>query len=236
MTKIDFLPDDYIEKRAQRHTNFVCLIVFVLVTIGLGAGFFVLERRQGHLEAEVAKINAEMLKAGEALEQLEVLEKQKKQMMQKASISAALMEPVPRTLLIATVTNALPSGTSLVEYKLKTKEHIANAGTATHNNRKKRNAGKKPEKDDTPTAPPKYETTIELTGIAPTDLEVSALIGKLSKSLLLGQVNLTSSQEHKLDDGGVVVRYFKLALELDSKARASQDDVRFARRQRVHGM
>jgi len=234
MTKVNFLPDDYIEKKAQRRTNIICLILFVLVTAGLGTGFLVLEQRKDRLALRMEQTHMEMIKAGESLKQLEILEQKKKQMTQKASISALLMEPVPRSLLLATVTNALPGGVSLVDCKLNTKEQTTVRGSVSRNKQSRRSK-KKTTNENQPPALPKYETDIEISGIAPTDFEVSALMEELNKSGLFSQVNLSSSEEHKLQDDEVL-RYFKLALTLDPKARASEEDVRFAREHHVRGM
>ena len=122
MKKVDFLPEDYIEKKAQHRTNIICLTLFLLVTAGVGGGFAVTEQRQREIDAQTAKVNREMLQVSESLKQLEVLESKRKEMMKKASISASLMEPVPRSLLLATITNDLPVGVSLLKCKLDSKD------------------------------------------------------------------------------------------------------------------
>ena len=235
MTKVNFLPDDYIEKKAQRRTNVVCLILFLIVTAGLGTGFMFMEQRKQQLDLQVEQTNAEMIKAGESLKQLEYLEEKKKQMTGKAAVSALLMEPVPRSLLLATITNALPPGASLVEVKLATKETTSAKPKASLNKRNRRAPKKNESKDgEVEVSLPRYVTTMAISGLAPTDLEVSSLIGELNKSDLFSQVNLTSSKEFECEDD--LLRYFQLALTLDAKARATEDDVQFARRQHVYGM
>jgi uncharacterized membrane protein YeiB len=122
--KVNFLPEDYLDKKAQRRTNVVCLFLFILVVGGVGGAFVVTEQRQKAVKEKAAEINRQMAQAGKALGQLELLEYKKKQMETKASISAMLMEPVPRSLLLAIITNALPADVSLTEYNLSGKEEI----------------------------------------------------------------------------------------------------------------
>jgi len=232
--KVDFMPEDYLEKKAQRRTNIVCLFLFLVVVAGVGGGFLYTEREQSSLKEKVAKVNGEMLQANEALKQLDTLEEKKTEMATKAAISAMLMEPVPRSLLLATITNCLPARVSLIEYALVSKEVINNTPQVRSRNKKARtqNTEKKSEADAF--VPPQMETKIELTGIAPTDLEVAKLISNLNESSLFAQVNLQMSEEYEYADE--TVRRYKLMLILNPQARASNKDVEMARRQHVQGM
>jgi len=112
--KLNFLPEDYLEKKAQQRTNIICLFLFLLVAGGVGTCFTLVEKRQQKMRKLEAEVNQKMNRASENLQQFETLETKKKQMMSKASISALLMEPVPRSLLLATITNNLPSSVSLL--------------------------------------------------------------------------------------------------------------------------
>ncbi|MCK5270577.1 MAG: PilN domain-containing protein [Sedimentisphaerales bacterium] len=228
---IDFLPEDYLEKKSQRRTNVVCLFLFLLVVAGVGGAFLFTERQQSRLKQKVAEVNQKMVRAGEVLKQLDDLEKKKKEMMEKAAISAMLMEPVPRSLLLATITNDLPDSVSLIDYKMICKVLKDKSKNTRSRNKKAR---KKKTEAAKPAAPPKTETTIEFTGLAPTDLEVAKLIANLNKSPLFSQVNLKLSEEHKF--ANEVMRRFQLRVILDPEARASNKDVETARHKHISGM
>lgn len=230
---IDFLPEDYLEKKSQRRTNIVCLFLFLSVVTGVGGGFLFTERQQSRLKQKMAEVNQKMTRAGEVLKQLDELEKKKKEMMKKAAISAMLMEPVPRSLLLATVTNDLPDNVSLIDYKMICKVLKDNSRNTRSRNKKARK-NKKKAKVDKLVAPPKTETTIEFTGLAPTDLEVAKLIANLNKSPLFSQVNLKLSEEHKF--ANEVMRRFQLLVVLDPEARASNKEVETARHKHISGM
>ena len=234
---VDFLPEDYIEKKAQQRTNVICLVLFLLVTAGVGGGFAVTEQRQRKIDKRSADINREMLQVGESLKQLEVLETKRKEMMRKASISASLMEPVPRSLLLATITNNLPVGLSLLSYELKCKDASPKAeNTRSRNKKGKRKiTAKSQDKSQEKTVEArKWETTIELSGLAMTDIQVAELIGQLNDSALINQVNLIFSEEKEVDEE--MLRHFKLMVKLDPKVRASEEDVALARQKGVSGM
>jgi len=239
--KIDFLPEDYIEKKAQQRTNVICLVLFLLVTAGVGGGFAVTEQRQREIDKRSTKINREMLQVSESLKQLDMLKKQRKEMMHKASISASLMEPVPRSLLLATMTNDLPTGVSLLKYDIKSKdlaEKNRKKGRKSRSRNKKskmknKTKGKNNDKDKK-IDPRKWETSIELTGLAPTDIQVAKFIRRLNDSPLFSHVNLVFSEEHEMSEE--LLRHFKLAVMLDPDVRASEEEVVLARKTNVKGM
>jgi len=240
MKKLDFLPEDYVEKKAQQRANVICLCLFLVVLAAVGCGFAITEKRQGQIDGRVEDVNQQMRKASESLKQLDVLEGKRNEMMKKASISASLMEPVPRSLLLATTTNDLPAGVSLTEFKLVSKnvKSQANAGrsrsTRSRNKKSRRDTGTKGKEDKQTIEPVKWETTIEIIGISPTNKEVAGLIGNLNKSMLFAEVNLIYTEEHEVQEE--TVRKFKLEVIMDPEARASEEDVQMARKKFIQGM
>ncbi len=240
MKQANFLPGDYIEKRAQRRTNIVCLILFVVVMVGVAGGFMVTERHQRQVDERMSQINKEMRQASASLQQLKMLEAKREEMMKKASISASLMEPVPRSLLLATVTNDLPAGVSLTEFKLSSKDVSQKSSATASRIRRSRNKKSPPSNTVTASASgevvvlKKWETIIEITGLAPTDIQVAQFIAQLHKSNLFHEVNLVYSEEHEIEEE--IIREFKLMLILDPEVRASEEEVTEARRKFIIGM
>jgi Tfp pilus assembly protein PilN len=239
MKKLDFLPEDYIEKKAQQRANVICLCLFLVVLAGVGCGFAITEKRQGQIDGRVEDVSQQMRKASESLKKLDVLEGKRNEMMKKAAISASLMEPVPRSLLLATTTNDLPAGVSLTEFKLvsknvKSTQSVGSRTTRSRNKKSRRDTSAKGEDDKQTIEPEKWETTIEVIGISPTNMEVAGLIANLNKSALFASVNLIYSEEHEVQEANV--RKFKLEVILDPEARASEEDVQMARKKFIQGM
>ena len=233
--KVDFLPEDYLDKKSQRRTNIVCLFLFLMVVGGVGSGVLMSKQRQKSIRNQAEQINKQMIMAGESLKKLEMLEKKKQQMMTKASISAMLMEPVPRSLLLATITNNLSSGVSLIDYKLTSKTLVDKTKVAKSRNKKaRRKKQKSAEEEKKDITPPKMEVKMEFTGLAPTDLEVAQFIANLNKSHLFSQVNLVFSEEHTIKEE--MMRRYCLEVVLDSSVRAGTSDVELARQQHIKGM
>jgi len=224
---MDFLPEDYFAKKAQRRTNGICLTLFVLVVAAVAAGFAVTEQRQRSVDQQAACVSAEMNEARGALEKLESLEKTKKQMMVKARLIASLLEPVPRSLVLATVTNKLPEGVTLTGHKLETKELKPEAPKVTG---KKGKQAKKTSRSRKKAAPAersginrRFQATVELIGVAETDRQVAKYMENLSRSALLTHLNLSFSKEYGHDDRSM--REFKLTGVLKQDIRASEKEL-----------
>jgi len=178
-----------------------------------------------------------MLQVSDSLKQLELVETKRKEMMQKASISASLMEPVPRSLLLATITNALPPNVSLVNYKLSSKvasEKSSKKKAVSRNKKRKKKKKKKNDEQKPVVKASKWETKIEIEGLALNDLQVAQLIANLNGSHLFKQVNLVFSEEHNINEE--LLRHFKVMVMLDPDVRASEEDVTLARQKGVRGM
>ena len=232
-TDLNFMPEDYLEKKAQKRTNIICLFLFLVVSAGVGAGFMITEQRQEAVRKESDKVNKMMSKAGTMLKRFEDLEKKKKEILEKASVSAKLMEPVPRSLLLATITNDLPAGVSLLSYKLTSKEIIpASAHKKIRNKRKL--LKKKKDSVRKKVVIPRLDVSIEFTGLAQTDKQVSRVIGELNKSKLFSQVNLSFTKEYKSKEE--LIRFFKIIIRLAPNARADERDVEMARHKHIKGM
>jgi Tfp pilus assembly protein PilN len=240
MSKVNFLPEDYLDKKAQQRTNIICLALFLLVMGGVACGFLIAEKRQRAIDRRAKEINQKMIEANQALQKLDQLQNRKKQMMSKASICASLMEPVPRSLLLATQTNSLPMRVSLVKYKLVCKEIKKPVVKSKTLNKKAKylaaaqGADKKEEEKPAEPEVPKLDTKIEIAGIAPTDIQVAKYIESLNQSELFSQVNLVLSEEKEIKEE--LLRHFKLMIQLDPEAQAKEEDVLLARKKTITGM
>ncbi len=237
MSDVNFLPEDYVEKKAQQRTNFICLALFFLVMAGVAGGMLVTEKRQKTMNIRQETVKKKFVKATESLKKLETLEKKKKQMMDKALVSASLMETVPRSLLVATVTNDLPSGVSLLNYEMVSKvqkQKVVRKSKQSKSRSKKRSNQSKAEEPKKEIKPEKYETSIEIEGLAGTDLQVAKFIAQLNRCSMFEQINLIFSEEHENKEQ--IMRRFKLLVSLNVDAKASEEDVALVKDMRVTGM
>jgi Tfp pilus assembly protein PilN len=227
MININFVPDDYIQKRESLRANMMYLILFLIVMISLSGTFVVLKISQKAIANQAMIAAAKMDKAKKDIAQLEDLQAKHKLMMKAALMTAELIEPAPRTVILAELTNTLPAGVSLGDLKLLEKQPSTTTNSSapkanTYDQAKTAAAAQNaapaalPEKND-------VETCIEIDGIAPSDIQVAEYIAQLNNSILLDDVQLVLSKESVKDD--IVFREFKLTARLKKDIHLSKEDI-----------
>ena len=223
MSNINFVPDDYVQSNESRRANLMCLVLFCVVMAGLAGSFVTIKIRQRACRAQEVLVNAKMAKMEESIRKFEELQIKRKEMMRTALTTAELLEPVPRSVLLASLTNNLPPGVSLVKLDMVQKEAPKSAADRLKNkydpapDKAGADSGAKLSQEKA------LETRMEIEGIAPSDLQVASYIEHLSGSVLLDNVALVESKEKKIDD--TVYRQFKLTAMLSREVHLTKDDV-----------
>ena len=229
MVNINFVPDDYAQSNESRRTNFIYIILFGVVMIALGGSFVSIKIRQRACYTSEELINARMTEIKESINQFEELQTRKREMMKTALTTSELLEPVPRSILLASLTNNLPEGVSLSKVDLIQKQMKQNptvATTSKFQSAQSQNANSKAaqSRNGAPENPEKLlETLIDIGGLAPSDLQVASYIEQLSNSSLLDNVALVESKEYKIEDS--TLRQFKLSAMLRKNVHLTKDDI-----------
>jgi hypothetical protein len=223
MLNINFVPDDYVQSSESQRTNLIYLVLLAVVMMALGGLFVTIKIRQHVLCHEVARIDAEMAQEEEDLKRLSELQAKQKEMMKTALTTTQLLEPVPRSVLLASLTNSLPIGVSLLRLDMIQKESKQAGSALASTNRYQTAQVNKTSAQRAGTVEKLSETHIDIGGIAPSDLQVADYIERLSDSILLQNVALVESKEHKIED--TTFRQFKLTAMLRSDVQLSADDV-----------
>jgi len=222
MLKINFAPDDYIQKKQSLRINRLCLILFVLLMSILTGMFMLIKFRQRAISHQADIVNRKMSEAAEAIKQLEELQTKRKKMMKAALITAELIEPVPRSVVLASLTNNLPGGVSLTRLKLDLQESKVVTSSADYSS--KFDARKAEiQTDSEPTVERRSETHVELEGIAPSNIQVAGYIEQLSGSALFEDVALVHSKERIIS--GEKFLEFKLTAMLSWRAELTRIDM-----------
>ena len=217
--KMSFLPEDYIERRVEMRTNVICLSLFgVVLAAVLGAYFVTSGQRSEVLERQKA-INASFTEAAQRISQLDELQKQKVSLMRKARVTATLIEPVPRSNLLAALINRMPASLSMSEFELTSKQIVASPALAPTGSALA--AAKKAANGSTDAAPalpdvPQFHVELSLIGTAPTDIQVAQYMASLARCPLLSDVDLVYSEETRIEDSSF--RKFKIDMVLSPDA------------------
>ncbi|MDD5063470.1 MAG: hypothetical protein PHQ35_01750 [Phycisphaerae bacterium] len=224
MLNVNLVPDDYIQSGECRRTNLMYLVLFTVVMAAFGGVFMTIKVRQGALGVKEKLVNAKMTRAKEAIKQFEELQTNRKAMIKTALTTAELLEPVPRSVLLASLTNDLPRGVSLLRLNVVQKAPKTVNRSARANKYEQAKAKQAAEVQPEVSPEKLLETWIDIEGIAPSDIQVAAYIEQLSASDgLLDNVALVESKECLI--GGIVFRQFKLTAMLRKDIHPTTEDV-----------
>jgi Tfp pilus assembly protein PilN len=234
MSNINFVPDDYVQSNESRRANLMCLVMFSVVMAALVGSFVTIKIRQQACRAEESLVNTKMTRMQESIQKFEELQTKRKEMMRTALTTAELLEPVPRSVVLASLTNNLPAGVSLLKVGMTQKEakQAAPAAAKTRYQAAQQKGGA-----DTGSKTPiekEIETHLEIEGMAPSDLQVAAYIERLSSSVLLSDVDLVESKEKKVDETSF--RQFKLTAMLRPEVHLTKEDVDEIRSKAAHSV
>jgi hypothetical protein len=201
----------------------MCLVLFSVVMAAWGGSFVTIKIRQRACNAEESLVNAKMSRMQEAIKKFEELQTRRKEMMRTALTTAELIEPVPRSVVLASLTNNLPAGVSLVKLDLIQKEPPKNA--PRHRNTQSRYEAAKNSggPNENVSGEKQLDTHLTIEGMAPSDLQVAAYIEQLGFSTLINDVALVESKEKKVDDTSF--RHFKLNAMLSKEVHLTKEDV-----------
>lgn len=228
MAQESFLPEEYLERRLERRTNQICLTLFVIVMVSVVAAFYVTDRQRAEVRRIQEQVHREFQEAAKRLEQLEKLQQRKQQMLAKVQVSEALLERVPRSLILSELVNRMPLTVRLTELVLETRQkkgvRAAPAASSALEAAKKKAAGGKGVGEGTAAKLemelPATELGLMLVGTAPTDLEVSQFMSALGQCALFRDVNLVFSEQ--VAAGEETLRRFRVELlvnqEVDLRA------------------
>jgi hypothetical protein len=187
-----------------------------MVIVGVVGAFFVTNRQKTSVMRRQEEISRAYAIENAKIEDLKKLEAQKKEMIEKAEITTALIEKAPRSILLAEIINRMPRELTLTELNLRSKRLDAKPSKIDKNAISKA-AAPKPRtlagaaKDQKTVAkaeppapakpmPPRYDFRVEMLGLAATDQEIADYHTALRQCPLLENVELLFSGDVKIDD------------------------------------
>jgi len=213
---MNFLPEDYVEKRQATRAAIVFIGLLLFVVTGVVGTYLYMQWSMKGVFAQRDHVNLQYEEASKKIAEAQEMEKQKERMVEKAEVTTALMERVRRSALLGELTRLLPQGVRFASLDLKTKEMAQPAGANPNAALEKARQGQGG-KVETPKAP-LMDVTLILTGIAPTDSDVATYMSSLQHSDLLTGVALLYSEELKKNKDDQPVRRFSVEMHVDPNA------------------
>lgn len=234
MPNVTFLPEDYVAQTAERRTNLLSVVLFGVVMSAVFGAFLVTNRQWSQVRTEQVRINAETEKAAADIRKMQDLEEKRGQMIEKAELAMTLIEPIPRSVLLALLVNAMPERLSLLDFELRSEEIKKPKRPTAAADPKKPAAASAPKvagraktkaeaakadgnaKEGPKAEPVRHLIGVTMTGVAPTDLDVSRYMNALSANSILRAVRLEATEEKLVD--GMTVRQFRISMRIDPEA------------------
>lgn len=212
-TNASFLPEDYVQQRQAFRTNVLSLTLFVVVMVGVLGAFVVTNHQHARVAADQKAVNAEFIKAADEIRKVQELHVKKQQILRKAETTASLIEPAPRSVILAELINRMPATLSLSELTLETEAIKQGRSLRSSTISVKKSQDLKDQQDDAAADQrPEELVHIELVGIALTDLEVARYIRELNLSPMFENVELQRTGETTIGDDKF--RQFEVNLDL----------------------
>jgi Tfp pilus assembly protein PilN len=226
--ELSFLPDDYMERKAQRRTNAICATLFMVVAVAIGFAFWVTEKATRAVEQRLVALDRECAEAAKPIQQFQQIQEKERTLTRQAETAASLLEKVPRYLLLAEFTNRLPDEAALSDFTMDAKRRPSanakgdSAAMTTFEAKKAQIEGKLVTATAAPQGPePRiYDVTIHVTGVASTDVRVSQYMTKLGQCALLKEVSLVQTELFTPPQSDLKLRRFQIDATLDPKATA----------------
>ena len=229
MQVMNFLPRDFTERRGRRRANLLCLGLAGVALLALAGVCALYVIRVFGASSLRAVVEQQYREAGRQIEQLKLLEDRKAGLVRKVELSADLLERVPRSHILARLTNALPSDTSLQVLVMSTAEVEVPAPKPT-TAKEDGTPASKGSKSKRPEKIRRREIQFRVDGLAVTDVQVAEYIARLTADPLFEEVNLKFSEEFPYEPG-VTMRRFELTFRLSLEAQkllASGDEAKAA--------
>lgn len=233
--QLSFLPDDYLETKRRRRTNFVCALLFLVIMSGIGVGFTFIEKSLRAAAKEHEDVSKQFADAASRIEQERQMQEKQAKMNAQAELTASLVEKVPRSVLLAELTKARPAGVSFLDLNLDAKARAASPTSSSGGGKTqfemKRAAAAAAEGNASGQAGggaivakgKAYDVSIRLTGMADNDVQVAQFLAKLNQSKLLRDVNLIISDEFAVNE--TKLRKFQIDMSVDPDAVVDPDSV-----------
>jgi Tfp pilus assembly protein PilN len=223
-----FLPTEYVKNKSQVRANFVALLLFTLVMAGVIGAFVVNHQRWRDVRVESETITALFTEEASKIEQLKGLEAQRADLLDRAEVVTALIDRVPRSVLMAEIVRDMPAGITLTLVGLegeRVRPPTAAPDPKDKSKGKTRSLTTKADDTKKPEAapkvlPPRFRHTVTVEGLAEKNEEIANYVLSLRSSELFTEVELPLVTSSIVDQVGY--RRFKITMRLPEKADARQ--------------
>jgi Tfp pilus assembly protein PilN len=202
--ELSFLPEDYLEQKYARRAMILCAALFLIVAGSLGFWWQVRSKAHAKVVAEFNEVNNNYVEAARKIEQVKRMHEQQREVVHHAELAASLVERVPRSNMLAELTNALPVGVSLIDIAMVStpRAGAAPAGNSSFAQHQAEIVKQNADALGLGTKPSEFDIKLKFSGVARDDIQVAQLISRLSHNNMFRDVNLIVSDSFAEQQSG----------------------------------
>jgi Tfp pilus assembly protein PilN len=209
MPDLEFLPPWYVSLQRKRRTLRTLTLAAAMLAAGLGLWRFLAQRNTAMAQETLEGLERQSCQVERELKEMEHLESLLKQFRQQDDVLQQMGLHVESGRLIARLAEALPESVSLTSLSVAVDERGVQATGMQRATQKDQRA-----------APAERRMNVRVGGVAPSDVELAAVLTELSRSAFLENVTPVYSRDRR--EGGRVLREFEVTfwINLNSQATA----------------
>lgn len=216
-----FLPQDYIARKSDTKANIFLLSFFAIVMAAVVGAFMVTYRQKVELRQRLVSVSASYNAEAKKIDQLKQLESQRAQIMEKAQVTAALVERVPRWAVNQEIALRMAPTMRLHEFKVKSIRTdpaplAAKDAPPPVKSLTSKFTGKKEEPKTPVVVAPTFRYNVTIIGGAKENNDIADFYSSLRSSPIFDDVDLAYIRESKGDDN--LPRKFEISATLRSDA------------------
>ena len=215
MQILNFVPDNYAQKKLARQATLLSALLAAAVLVALIVVVVVMGMEEDRVEVARLEIESQESSATGGVAKWEQLRNYRQSLLRRASGSSQLLTALPRSVVLAEVVRALPPRTTLTKFSLGDKTIRIIEGKSKEKT-SVRSRGRLVKKDSQKMVTEYSETSLQVIGLAPTDVEAAQLIAALARSPYFDNVELSYSEDLRHNDH--VLRRFEILFRLRDRA------------------
>lgn len=205
MRTINFIPEDYRPPRSPRHASMLRGVV-TLTAIVIAAIWYVVATGQvSKLNLTLDALRQESKELGQPESPASKLESRRRALTKLIAEYDSVQSPLDLSLVLGVLDRSMPPSMGLTNLSI-VRDISAPPGSGAASPRKSASRKRRS------TAPRKSNLTLDIEGLAPTDVAIAKLVGKLAQHPLFASVKLKYSRPTVTDD--LFAREFHIQIEI----------------------
>ena len=197
MQQPSLLPEEFVNETRERRTGLLAAVLFPLVLAAVVGAFFVTNRQWSQVRDAQAAIDEQTARVAAQIAEMRSLEQIRSEMGARSELARGLLEPVPRSLILAILVQTMPNEITLTAVEIRSEEirppkEAKPAGAAGSSAKA---SGKPTVAKPAGATVPRRATVLSIGGLAPSLHEVGRWMSALEQVPMFASVRLELMEE-----------------------------------------